>query len=220
MIQNVFTYDGDSGYSGIFYFNIDNYDTSSNTIRSFGKDLLTYPQFSRATSWLQYINGNGDFIPGEQISTDSLVVCSFVSQVKDNVDASRSTGILMLTDILSNLDFNNDYNSPKTLVGLKSGASADVYSDFITILLPYRQPRAAILSVPNNQSGASNLTCGINYTTAATIPWWGNDTERNWGLFLDLGDLHVIRGYNNIRNFRCVAAAKGNTTILKYELLF
>ncbi len=68
-------------------------------------------------------------------------------------------------------------------------------------------PKAALITVE---------TAAINFTLDGTLPTATSGT--NYGHKMDAGQSYVIRGYKNIRKFKCINAVASNGAIVKYTL--
>jgi hypothetical protein len=96
----------------------------------------------------------------------------------------------------------------ETLTGGVSTGTVAIIQDLIPLITTV-QPKAALITVK---------TAAIQFTLSGVTPTVIAGT--NHGHQMDAGQSYVIRGYNNIRKFKCINAVASNGAIVEYSMFF
>ena len=198
MPTNVFSYEGECGFSGVW--------TGITWARSFNRSLLYIPQ--GGTKWMRYTSGNAAVLHlGERLNgVGSSISCQLAGYVWENgIQGSGDSGIILVDNLVGNLGG----LSSDTLVGSISTGRVVINQNFLPIMTVCGYPKAALISV---EVGA------INFTLSGIIPTVTSGT--NYGINLVPGQSYLIRGMSNVSNFSCINAVNANGAIVKYELFF
>ena len=194
-MSQVFAHDGETGFDGIW--------TTITSARGFDSSLLNVPK--EAVKWVRYTTGGvaalklGDTLTGGT----STSTCNLVAKATENGTAGSSdSGIIMVNKVSAAFT-----STGETLTGTSTGTVA-IAQDFMDIL-SYAPPKAALITVE---------IAAIKFALSGTVPTATAGT--NYVHQMDAGQSYVIRGYNNIRKFKCINAVAGNGAIVKYSLFF
>ena len=191
----VFAHDGNCVFEGIW--------TAITAARGFNASLLSIPK--DATHWVRYTTGaTAALIVGEKLTGGtSGKTCILVAQAVENGTAgSGDSGILFVKTI-------SGIFQAETLTGGASTGTVAIAQDFIVLNPGVVHPKALLVTVE---------TASIHTTVSGTTPTATAGT--NHGVNMDAGQSRVVRGVNNIRNFKAINAVAANGAILKYELYF
>lgn len=193
--MQIFQHDGNCVFEGLW--------TSITAAKGFDSTLLSIP--NDATHWVRYTTGATAALSiGETLTGGtSNKTCVLVAQaVEVGTGGSSDTGIIFVKSPSGTFQ-------AETLTGGTSTGTVDIAQDFITLNKVHQHPKALLVSVE---------TAGINATISGTTPTATAGT--NHGITLSAGQSRVIRGVQNIRNFKCINAVASNGAKLKYELYF
>ena len=191
----VFQHDGECGVSGIW-----SVITSS---RGFGAALLNPPE--DATHYVRYTTGSvaslrvNELLTGGTNHETARIVALVVEQ--GTVGATTEEGVIYVKNPSGAF-------TSEILTGGKSGGTVVINQDFIPLAV-HSPAKAALITVES---------ATLNFTTDGTTPTLTAGT--NYGHQMTSGQSTVIRGWNNIRNFRAINAANGSGAILKYSMFY
>lgn len=194
--MQVFAHDGEAGFDGIW--------TTITSARSFNTNLLDPPL--DATHWVRYTTGATAALKiGEKLTgSTSASECYLVAQAVENGTAGSSdSGIIFVRNLSAGF-----MSTGETLTGGTSTGTVAIAQDFIPII-SHAKPRAALVTVE---------IAPIKFAMSGTNPTATSGT--NFIHQMDSGQSYVVRGYNNIRKFKCINAVASNGAIVKYSLYF
>lgn len=196
MVGMVFSFDGDSGFSG-------KVATSLASVAGLPSALLDIPQ--AATHWVRYTKGTTALKPNEILTgATSTATCTYIAKaIETGTDGSSDTGILLVAQ--PSAAFQSE-----TLTGSRSSGTVGINQDLIN-LIPRTSPKAALIATE---------TASIMFTLSGANPSIPTGSGLNYGITLAAASSYVIRGYNNIRNFKFVPAAASSGAVIKYELFY
>ena len=192
--MQVFAHDGNCKFTGIW--------TAMTASTSFNTNLLNIPK--EATHWVGYITGTGfALIPGETV-TGASASAVVVAQVIENgsIGTNTAAGILFVRKVSGTF-------AAETITGATSTGTVVIAQGLIALALGNPHPKALLVVIE-----VASIKCTISgqapTATAGT----------NYGVNMDAGQSRVIRGVNNIANFKAINAVNANGAILKYELYY
>ena len=191
-----FQHDGNCVIEGIW--------SSITAAKSFDSTLLNIPR--DATHWVRYTTGGtAALIPGETLTDGaSSATCTLVAQaVEVGTAGSSDTGIIFVNNISGTFTATG-----QTLTGTGTGTVLTIQAP-IALNLASREPKA-VLVVAESYS--------VSITTSGTTPTVAAGT--NHGITLAAGQSWVIRGKQNIRNFKAINTVNGSGALLKYCLYY
>jgi hypothetical protein len=190
----IFAHDGEAQFDGVW--------TTITAAKGFDPVLLDIPK--EATHWVRYTTGATAALRLNEVLTGgtSHSTCRLVGKATETGTAGSSdTGILLVNSISGAFQ-------AETLTGGVSSGTVAIIQDFIP-LITIVQPKAALITVKSFP---------INFTLSGVTPTVTAGT--NHGHQMDAGQSYVIRGYSNIRKFRCINAVNANGAIVEYSLFF
>jgi len=191
----IFAHDGNTVFEGIW--------TAITASKSFDTTLLNIPK--DATHWGRYTTGATAALSiGETLTGGtSTKTCVLVAQAVEVGTAGTSdTGIIFVKTVSGTFQ-------AETLTGGTSTGTVAIAQDLIALNPGHPHPKALLVSVE---------TASLHTTTSGTTPTVTAGT--NHGVNMDAGQSRVIRGINNIRNFKAINAVASNGAIMKYELYY
>ena len=193
--MQVFAHDGDCIFEGVW--------TAITASKSFDSNLITVPP--TATHWMRYTTGATHALTvGETLTGGtSAETCTLVAQaVEVGTAGSGDTGILFVKDVSGTF-------AAETLTGGTSAGTVAIIQNFIALRTGLVHPKALMIAVE---------TATVHTTISSLTPTVTSGTNR--GVSMAAGQSRVIRGYNNIRNFKAINETNANGAILKYELYY
>ncbi|MFA5340418.1 MAG: hypothetical protein WC332_01450 [Clostridia bacterium] len=194
--MQIFAHDGETGFEGIW--------TTITSARGFDSSLLNVPK--DAKKWVRYTTGaTAALVIGEVLTGGtSHETCRLIAKATENGTAGSSdSGIIFVNQV------SGDFTSTgETLTGGTSTGTVATAENFMDIL-SYSPPKAALITVE---------IAAIKFALSGTLPTATAGT--NYIHQMDAGQSYVIRGYNNIRKFKCINSVNGNGAIVKYSLFF
>ena len=191
---SVFSHDGEAQFDGVW--------TTITAAKGFDSVLIDIPK--EATHWVRYTTGATAALRlNESLSGGtSHNTCRLVGKATEvGTAGSSDTGILLVNSISGAFQ-------AETLTGATSTGTVAIIQDFIPLITGV-QPKAALISVK---------TAAIQFTLSGVTPTVIGGT--NHGHQMDAGQSYVIRGYSNIRKFKCINAVNANGAIVEYSLFF
>lgn len=192
--MTVFSHDGESQFEGVW--------TSITAAKSFDTVLVDIPK--EATHWVRYTTGATAALRLNEVLTGgtSNATCRLVGKATEvGTAGSGDTGILLVNSISGTFE-------AETLTGAISTGTVAIIQDFIPLMTGV-QPKAALITVK---------TAAIQFTLSGVTPTVIGGTCH--GHQMDAGQSYVIRGYSNIRKFKCINAVASNGAVLNYSLFF
>lgn len=191
----VFSHDGNCKFTGVW--------TAITASKSFDTNLLNIPK--DATHWIRYITGGTAALSvGETLTGGtSSKTCKLVAQaVEVGTAGAGDTGIIFVKSPSGTF-------VAETLTGGTSTGTVIIAQDLITLALGNPHPKALLIAIE---------TEAIKCTVSGQAPTTTAGT--NYGVHMDAGQTRVIRGINNIKNFKAINAVASNGAILKWELYY
>lgn len=189
----LFAHDGEAVFDGIL--------TTLTSAKSFDALLLNPPK--DASHWVRYNTGAtaamkiGDTLTGNT----STSTCRLVGQIVENGTAGSSdSGVIFVNQISA------DFTSTGETITATSTGTVNIEQNFISILTK-APAKAALITVE---------TAAIKFALSGTKPTATAGT--NYIHQMDAGQSYVIRGWQNIKNFKCINAVASNGAIVKYTL--
>lgn len=192
--MQIFAHDGEAQFDGVW--------TTITAAKGFDSALLDIPK--EATHWVRYTTGATAALRLNEVLTGgtSHSTCRLVGKATETGTAGSSdTGILLVNSVVGTFQ-------AETLTGTVSTGTVAIIQDLIPLITSV-QPKAALITVK---------TAAIQFTLSGVTPTVTGGT--NHGHQMDAGQSYVIRGYNNIRKFKCINAVNANGAIVEYSLLF
>lgn len=193
-MMTVFAHDGEAQFEGVW--------TTITSAKCFDPVLLDIPK--EATHWVRYTTGATAALRLNEVLTGgtSHSTCRLVGKATETGTAGTDdTGILLVNSISGAFE-------AETLTGGVSSGTVAIIQDFIP-LITIVQPKAALITVK---------TASLQFTLSGLTPTVTTGT--NHGHQMDAGQSYVIRGYHNIRKFKCINATNANGSIMEYSLFF
>jgi len=194
MSNNVFSYDGETGFEGIW--------TGITASRGFAPCLLDPPK--EATHWVRYTGGATAALQVGEILTGgtSSATCRLVAIAVENGTAGSSdSGIILINNISGTL-------VAETLTGTLSTGTVAIAQAPI-LLGVYGPPKAALFTVEG---------FAIHVSLSGTTPTVAAGT--NFGVSVGVGGSITVRGIGNIRKVRLINEVNASGSIVKYVLLW
>ena len=194
-MSEVFAHDGNCIFEGLW--------TSITAAKGFDSTLLSIP--NDATHWVRYTTGaTAALSVGETLTGGtSSKTCVLVAQaVEVGTAGSSDTGIIFVKSPSGAFQ-------AETLTGGTSTGTVVIAQDLIGLNKVHQHPKAVLLAAE---------VASLNTTVSGTIPTTTAGT--NHGITMDAGQTRVIRGIQNIRNFKCINAIASSGAKLKYELYY
>lgn len=195
----VFAHDGQCGYCGTW--------TTITSARSLDAAFFEIP--ANATYYFHYTTGGTHaFSVGEQlVGGTSSKTCYVAKVVIENggTAGSGDAGILFVYTP------SGTFTAGETLTGqTDSGTCVLVQTPLLirNVVKPY-SPKSMLISVE---------TAGINFTIDGTTP--SLTAGANHGHLVGNGQSTVIRGSNNIKNFKAINAVNASGAVMKYSLYY
>jgi hypothetical protein len=191
---SVFGHDGESQFEGVW--------TAITAAKGFDSVLLDVPK--EATHWVRYTTGGTAALRLNELLTGgtSSAKCRLVGKATEvGTAGSGDTGILLVNAVVGTFQ-------AETLTGGVSTGTVAIIQDLIPLITTV-QPKAALITVK---------TAAIQFTLSGVTPTAIAGT--NHGHQMDAGQSYVIRGYNNIRKFKCINAVASNGAIVEYSMFF
>jgi hypothetical protein len=194
--MNIFAHDGDCLFTGIW--------TAITASKSFDANLLSIPK--GATHFVRYTTGT-DFslVAGETVTgaAASAVVVAVVLET-GAISSDTAAGILFLKTVSGAF-------AAETITGGTSTGTVLIAQDLVKLSPHTANPNPKALLVAVETAAIKCTVSGIEPTATAGT---------NFGVHMDAGQSRVIRGINNIKNFKAINAVASNGAILKWELYF
>ena len=190
----MFQHDGESCFSGVW--------TAVTTAKGFDALLLNPPQ--AATHWMRYTGGATAALKLNELLTGgtSASTCRLVGQaVEVGTAGSSDTGIIFVNVVSGAFQ-------AETLTGGTTTGTIAIVQDFLP-MLARTKPKAALITVEG---------FAVNFSLSGIAPTVAAGT--NYGEVIAAGGSYVVRGWNNIRNFRCINTVASSGSIVKYELFY
>ena len=190
----IFAHDGEAQFDGVW--------TTITAAKGFDPVLLDIPK--EATHWVRYTTGATAALRLNEVLTGgtSHSTCRLVGKATETGTAgTNDTGILLVNSVVGAFQ-------AETLTGGVSTGTVAIIQDFIPLITTV-QPKAALITVK---------TAAIQFTLSGVTPTVIAGT--NHGHQMDADQSYVIRGYHNIRKFKCINAVNANGAILEYSLFF
>jgi hypothetical protein len=194
MSNQVFAHDGNGVIEGTW--------TAITASKGFDSTLLSLPK--DATHFVRYTTGGtAALIPGETLTGGSSTsTCILVAQaVEVGTAGSSDVGIIFIKSPSAAFE-------AETLTGTGTGTVA-IIQDFIELHKYGQHPKAALIAAE---------TYPLNITISGTTPTVAAGT--NHGITLAAGNTWMIRGVQNVRNFRAINTVASSGAIMKYVLFF
>jgi hypothetical protein len=191
--MQIYDYDGNATFNGVW--------TTITSARSFASALLTVPM--GATHWVRYTTGaTAALAVGEQIEGEtSSATATLVGQAIDQGTAGDGDlGIVFVKDVSGAF-------VAETIHGNTTNGHVGIIQAPIALRSQLTHPKAVLISV---DTGSASLTIAIDGTTPTVSAGTNN------GIIVTAGQNWVIRGHNNLRNFKAINTANGNNSIMKY----
>lgn len=191
---SIFAHDGESQFEGVW--------TAITAAKGFDSVLLDVPK--AATHWVRYTTGATAALRLNELLTGgtSGATCRLVGKATEvGTAGSGDTGILLVNSVTGTFQ-------AETLTGSVSTGTVAIIQD-LTKLITGVQPKAALITVK---------TAAIQFTLSGVTPTVTGGT--NHGHQMDAGQSYVIRGYSNIRKFKCINAVNLNGAIVEYSMFF
>ena len=189
---------------------ISGFTSAVTTLFGVGRYVTGSAQFADTNKFMQILSKTATTLvvdtvangTGTNINTDQYPDAIVVDVVLENGTFAGGTaeGILLLNQVRGTFASGN---ISVTALNGNIGTIAEAPSE-IGMRTP---PKAALITVE---------TAAIKFTTDGTLPTATSGT--NYGHQMDAGQSYVIRGYKNIRKFKCINAVASNGAILKYTL--
>ena len=189
-----FAHDGETGFEGIW--------TGITSAKGFDATMLDVPK--NASHWVRYTTGATAALGLNDILTGgtSAKKCTLIAKATENGTAgSTDSGIIFVNGITGAFQ-------AETLTGAPSTGTVAILQDFLPIL-SYSPPKAALITVE---------TDAIKFSLSGILPT--ATSGANYIHHMDAGQSYVIRGYHNIKKFKCINAVASNGAIIKYSLYF
>lgn len=197
MSLQVFAHDGKVLFEGLW--------SAMTAAKSFSPYLLSPPK--DATHWVRYTTGGtAALVRGETLTggTSDETATLVAQAVEVGTAGSSDTGILFLSNVSGAFTATGE-----TLTGTSTGTVAIAQAP-IAIPRPIPpHPKALLITVE---------TAPVHVTLSGTTPTATAGT--NHGTTLTAGQSWVIRGIDNIRNFKVINETNANNALLKYALYF
>ena len=190
----IFAHDGEAQFDGVW--------TTITAAKGFDSALIDIPK--EATHWVRYTTGATAALRLNELLTGgtSHSTCRLVGKATETGTAgTNDTGILLVNSVVGTFQ-------AETLTGTVSTGTVAIIQDLIPLITNV-QPKAALITVK---------TAAIQFTLSGVTPTVIAGT--NHGHQMDAGQSYVIRGYSNIRKFKCINATNANGAIVEYSLLF
>lgn len=198
MSLQVFAHDGTAVLDGLW--------SAMTTVKSFDSDLLSIPK--DATHWVRYTTGGtaaltlGETLTGGTSAKTAVLVAQ---AVEVGTAGSSDTGIIFLKSVSGAMTATGE-----TLTGgTSSGTVAIAQAPIALEKGRYQHPKTLLITVE---------TASVHVTITGTTPTATAGT--NHGITLTSGMSWVVRGINNIRNFKCINETNANGALLKYVLYY
>jgi len=189
-----FQHDGECGFEGIW--------TGITSAKGFDATLLDVPK--NASHWVRYTTGaTAALALNETLSGGtSLKTCTLIAKATENGTAgSTDSGIIFVAGCSGAFQ-------AETLTGGSSTGTVAILQDFIPILT-WTPPKAALITVE---------TAAIKFALSGLLAT--ATSGANYIHQMDAGQSYVIRGYHNIKKFKCINAVASNGAIVKYSLFY
>lgn len=194
-MNTIFAHDGECGFSGIWI--------EITSAKGFDGVLLDVPsnaqKYARFTGGATAVISAGETITGGTSSKTAIIVG--VAAENGAIGDSDAEGIIMVTGTSGAFQ-------AETITSSGTGTVA-IAQDFISNKVAGLKPKAALITVE---------TAPIKFTLDGTNPTATAGT--NFGHQMDAGQSYVVRGWSNIRKFRCINAVASNGAIVKYSLFY
>lgn len=196
--MQVFAHDGKVVFEGLW--------SAMTASKSFDSTLLSPPK--EATHWVRYTTGATAALSiGEKLtggtSTKTAILVAKATEV--GTAGTSDTGILFLKDLSGTFTATGETLTGGTSTGTVLTAQAP-----ISLPLPMPcHPKALLVTVE---------VASVHVTLSGTTPTATAGT--NHGTTLTAGQSWVIRGIDNIRNFKVINETNANGALLKYALYF
>lgn len=201
-MQN-FAHDGNVVIEGLW--------TAITAAKGFDKTLLTLPigggPGKDATHWVRYTTGATAALSiGETLTGGtSTETCILVAQaVEVGTAGSSDTGILFVKKISGTMTATGE-----TLTGGTSTGTVVTAQAPIEIVTSSLSPKAALISAE---------AFALYITLSGTTPTVAAGT--NHGIPLSAGASWIIRGKQNVKNFKCINAVASSGAKMHYQLFY
>ena len=196
-MSDVFAHDGTCVFVGKW--------SAITASKGFDADLLSIPQ--TATHFVRYTAGTDfAFTVGETV-TGAAASAIVVSQVIETgaIASNTAAGVLFLKSVVGTF-------AAETITGGTSTGTAAIIQAPIVLnpqILRIKNPKALLIAVET-----ASIHCTLGGTLATTT------ATQDYGVTMDAGQSRVIRGAQNIQDFKCINAVNANGAVVKYELYF
>ena len=191
----MFSHDGEAGFTGTL--------TMGDTAVGFNALLLKVPL--DATHWVRYTTGATAALQiGETLTggTSNATATLVAQAVESGTAGSSDTGILFVRQV-------SGVFQGETLTGGTSTGTVAIAEALIPNIAAGLSPKMALISVE---------TYSMRWTIDGTNPTLTAGTS--FGHLTVSGAGIEVRGYGNVRNFKCVNAVSGENSVIKYSLLY
>ena len=197
MTTNIFQYGGEAQFSGKW--------STITTARAFNACLLNVP--TAATHWMRYTTGATAALTLNEILTGgtSTKTCRLVAQATEDgtILGGDQTGIILVNQLSGTFTA-----AGEILTGAISTGVVTIIQGFLPIR-SFGMPKALFFTVE-----AASITYSIDGTTPTATG------STNLGHQLANGGSEVIRGWQNIQNFKAINTTDANGARMKYTLFY
>ena len=193
MSNQVFAHDGNCVFTGVW--------TAITAAKSFDSLLLSPP--SNATHFIRYTTGataalsTGEVLTGGTGGATAVLVAQ---AVEVGTAGSSDTGIVFVKTVSGAFE-------AETVTGGTSTGTVDIIQDLVKLEKGIVHPKALLIAIED---------AAVLMTINGTLP----AVTQDYGIYVSAGQSRVIRGVQNIRNFKVISAVGSNGAVLKYDLLF
>lgn len=195
MSSQVFAHDGNAVFEGVW--------TAITAAKSFNTNLLNVP--ANATHWVRYTTGGTAALSvGETLTGGtSSKTCKLVAQaVEVGTAGSSDTGIIFVNAVSGTFQ-------GETLTGGTSTGTVAIAQDFIALNRYSPHPKTLLVAVET-----ASLHCTVSGVTPTAT------AGTNHGVTIPASGSWVVRGVQNIRNFKAINETNANGSIMKYILYY
>ena len=195
-MMTLFAHDGNATFEGVW--------TAITAAKGFDATLLSIPK--GATHWVRYITGAtaalrfGEILHGETSTSTATLVDQAIES--GTTGGGNQTGIVFVKSPSAAFQ-------AEIVHGDITDGHITIAEDFIALNKIDPHPKTLLIGVE---------TASIHVSLTGTAPTATSGT--NYGITVTAGQSWVIRGHQNIRNFKCINETNANGAILKYVLYY
>ena len=189
----IFQHDGNAVFTGVW--------TAITAAKGFDDLLLSPPK--GATHFVRYTTGaTAALSVGETLTggTGGATAVLVAQAVEVGTAGSSDTGIIFVKTVSGTFE-------AETLTGGTSTGTVDIIQDLIALNPGLAHPKALLITVED---------AAVLVTNNGTLP----AVTQDYGIYMAAGQSRVIRGVQNIRNFKVVNAVASNGAVIKYDLMY